>query len=75
MMSTSVKDSLDYTLFSWSKQSGLNPIEIDRAEGVYLWDAQGKRIIDFSSQLMNVNIGHGNQRVTQAVARQMEKVS
>ena len=75
MMSSTVQDSLDYTLFSWSKQSGLNPIEIDRAEGVYLWDAQGKRIIDFSSQLMNVNIGHGNQRVTQAVARQMEKVS
>jgi taurine---2-oxoglutarate transaminase len=70
-----VQDSLDYTLFSWSKQSGLSPIPIQRAEGVYLYDTSGKRIIDFSSQLMNVNIGHGNQRITQAVSRQMAEVS
>lgn len=73
--STTVQDALDYTLFSWSKQSGLLPIEIQKAEGVYLWDSQGNRIIDFSSQLMNVNVGHGQQRITQAVARQMEQVS
>jgi len=68
-------NNLDHTLFSWSKQSGLNPISIERAEGVYLWDRDGKRILDFSSQLMNVNIGHGNQRITKAVQRQMEEVS
>lgn len=67
--------NLDHTLFSWSKQGGLNPIAIDHANGVYLYDVDGKRYIDFSSMLMNVNIGHGNQRITEAVRRQMERVS
>ncbi|MBK6622827.1 MAG: aminotransferase class III-fold pyridoxal phosphate-dependent enzyme [Saprospirales bacterium] len=71
----SLNHSMDYTLFSWSKQSGLNPILIDHAKGVYLYDCDGKRYLDFSSQLMNVNIGHGDQRITEAVRRQMEQVS
>ena len=70
-----VQDSLDYTLFSWSKQKGLNPIAVKYAEGVYLYDYDGNRYLDFSSGLMNVNIGHGNQRVTQAVVEQMQQVS
>ena len=70
-----VQDNLDYTLFSWSKQKGINPIAVKRAEGVYLYDYDDKRYLDFSSGLMNVNIGHGNQRVTTAVARQMQEVS
>lgn len=74
-MSNTVKDSLEHTLFSWSKQAGLNPIHIDHAKGVYIYGEDGKRYLDFSSQLMNVNIGHGNQRITDAVAKQMQKVS
>ena len=70
-----VQENLDYTLFSWSKQKGLNPIAVERAEGVYLYDYDGKRYIDFSSGLMNVNIGHGNQRVTEAVVKQMQEVA
>ena len=70
-----IQDNLDYTLFSWSKQSGLNPIAVKHAEGVYLYDYDGKRYLDFSSGLMNVNIGHGNQRVTRAVTEQMQQVS
>lgn len=70
-----VQDCKDYTLFSWSAQGKLNPINIEKAEGVYMWDRDGKRYIDFSSQLMNVNIGHGNQRVTDAVVKQMQEVS
>ncbi|QIX62651.1 aminotransferase class III-fold pyridoxal phosphate-dependent enzyme [Hymenobacter sp. BT18] len=70
-----LQDNLDHTLFSWSKQAGLSPISAERAEGVYLWDRDGKRYIDFSSQLMNVNIGHGDQRVTEAVAAQMRELS
>ena len=70
-----LKNNLEYTLFSWSKQAGINPIQVQRAEGVYLYDYDGKRYIDFSSQLMNVNIGHGNKRVADAVARQMAEVS
>lgn len=70
-----IRNSLDYTLFSWSKQKGINPIAIKYGEGVYLYDYDGKRYLDFSSGLMNVNIGHGNQRVTEAVMKQMQEVS
>jgi taurine--2-oxoglutarate transaminase len=70
-----IQDNLDYTLFSWSKQKGISPIAVKYGEGVYLYDYDGKRYLDFSSGLMNVNIGHGNQRVTEAVTRQMQEVS
>jgi len=70
-----INENLDYTLFSWSKQKGINPIAVERAEGVYLYDYDGKKYLDFSSGLMNVNIGHGNQRITVAVRKQMEQVS
>ena len=70
-----IENSQDYTLFSWSKQKGTNPIAVKYGEGVYLYDYDGKRILDFSSGLMNVNIGHGNQRVTEAVVKQMQEVS
>lgn len=70
-----IKDNLDYTLFSWSKQKGIDPIAVKYAEGVYLYDYDDKKYIDFSSGLMNVNIGHGNQRVTDAVIRQMQEVA
>src|SRR6476619_3838463 len=70
-----IRDNTDYTLFSWSKQKGINPIAVLYGEGVYLYDFDGKRYIDFSSGLMNVNIGHGDQRVTNAVAEQMRQVA
>ena len=70
-----IQNNLDYTLFSWSKQKGITPIAVKYGEGVYLYDYDDKRYIDFSSGLMNVNIGHGNQRVTEAVAKQMQEVS
>ncbi|MBS1564086.1 MAG: aminotransferase class III-fold pyridoxal phosphate-dependent enzyme [Bacteroidetes bacterium] len=70
-----LEDNFDYTLFSWSKQKGIAPIAVKYAEGVYLYDYDGKRYIDFSSGLINVNIGHGHQRVTDAVVRQMQEVS
>jgi taurine--2-oxoglutarate transaminase len=70
-----LENNMRHTLFSWSKQKGINPICVERAEGIYLYDYDGNRIIDFSSGLMNVNIGHGDQRVTEAVVRQMQQVS
>ncbi len=70
-----IKDNLDYTLFSWGKQGGLNPINVSHAKGSYIYDRDGKKYLDFSSQLMNVNIGHGDQRITDAVANQMKEVS
>lgn len=70
-----VQNNLDYTLFSWSKQKGIDPIAVKYGEGVYLYDYDDKRIIDFSSGLMNVNIGHSDQRITEAVVKQMQEVS
>jgi taurine---2-oxoglutarate transaminase len=70
-----IQNNLDYTLFSWSKQKGIAPIAVKYAEGVYLYDYDGKRYIDFSSGLMNVNIGHGDQRITDAVVKQMQEVA
>ncbi len=70
-----IEDNLDYTLFSWSKQKGIAPIAVKHAAGVYLYDYDDNKIIDFSSGLMNVNIGHGDQRITQAVVKQMQEVS
>ncbi|MEO5783047.1 MAG: aminotransferase class III-fold pyridoxal phosphate-dependent enzyme [Ginsengibacter sp.] len=70
-----IDNSQEYTLFSWSKQKGTNPIAVKYGEGVYLYDYDGKKYIDFSSGLMNVNIGHGDQRVTEAVVKQMQEVA
>ncbi len=70
-----IQDNLDYTLFSWSKQKGIDPIAVKYGEGVYLYDYDDKRYIDFSSGLMNVNIGHGDQRITEAVVKQMQAIS
>jgi taurine--2-oxoglutarate transaminase len=70
-----LQDSFDYTVFAWSKQKGISPIAVKSAKGVYMYDYDDKRYIDFSSGLMNVNIGHGNQRITEAVVKQMQEVS
>jgi len=70
-----VKNNLDYTLFSWGKQAGLNPINAHYAKGSYIYDRDGKKYLDFSSQLMNVNIGHGNPRISNAVSKQMQELS
>ncbi|HLF65676.1 MAG TPA: aminotransferase class III-fold pyridoxal phosphate-dependent enzyme [Saprospiraceae bacterium] len=69
------QENLDYSLFSWSKQGGLKPWHISHGKGVYLYTIDGKRILDFSSQLMNVNIGHGHPAVAEAVMKQMSQVS
>jgi taurine---2-oxoglutarate transaminase len=65
-----VKLNRQYTFFSWSVQSATNPIPISRAEGVYFWDSDGKKYIDFSSQLMNMNIGHQHPKVIKAIQEQ-----
>ena len=64
----------EYVFFTWATQSRVNPLTAVRSEGVYFWDADGKRYLDFSSQLMNVNIGHGNQKVIQAIQEQAAKL-
>src|SRR5688500_9607638 len=63
-----------HTFFSWSVQGQLDPIAIDRAEGVYLYTPEGRRILDFNSQLMSVNIGHGDKRVIDAITEQATRL-
>jgi taurine--2-oxoglutarate transaminase len=69
-----VRLSREHTFFSWSAQGAIDPIAIDRAEGVYLYTPEGKRILDFNSQLMSVNIGHGDRRVIDAITEQATKL-
>src|SRR5919108_4716032 len=59
-----------HTIFEWSAQSAVDPIPVARAKGIYFWTPEGKRFIDFNSQLMCVNIGHGDERVIRAVQQQ-----
>ncbi len=69
-----VRLNREYTFFSWSIQSATSPIPMTRAEGVYFWDADGKRYLDFSSQLMNLNIGHQHPKVVKAIQEQAGKL-
>jgi len=69
-----VDKSRAYTFFSWSVQGEVAPIPIRRAEGVYFWDADGKRYLDFSAQLMNMNIGHQHPKVVKAIKQQAEQL-
>ena len=69
-----VRLSREHTFFSWSAQGAIDPIAIDRAEGVYLYTPEGQRILDFNSQLMSVNIGHGDKRVIDAITAQATKL-
>jgi len=66
--------SKEYTFFSWSVQGQVNPIPVGKAKGIYFWDTDGKRYIDFSSQLMNTNIGHQHPRVVRAIQEQAAEI-
>ena len=62
--------SRKHTLYEWSAQSKVDPIPVASAKGIYFYTPEGKRFIDFNSQLMSVNIGHGDPRVIQAISEQ-----
>src|SRR3954469_23438028 len=62
--------SKKHTLYEWAAQSKVDPIPVARAKGIYFWTPEGKRFIDFNSQLMCVNIGHGDERVIRAIQEQ-----
>ena len=65
-----VEMNREFTFFSWSVQNAASPIPMAKAEGVYFWDTDGKRYIDFSSQLMNMNVGHQHPKVVRAIQEQ-----
>jgi taurine--2-oxoglutarate transaminase len=62
--------SMEHSFWTWSAQAKVSPIPVTRAQGVYFWDAYGKRYLDFNSMTMCVNIGHGNERVINAIIEQ-----
>ena len=67
------KDSL-YNVHSWSAQKEINPKVITKAEGIYFWDSEGNKYYDMSSQLVNLNMGHGNKNIIQAIKNQADKM-
>src|ERR1700760_4349794 len=70
-----VEDAKRYVLHSWSVQDAVNPIPVAVAEGRYFWDYDGKRYLDFASQLVNVSIGHGHPKVIAAIKEQAEQLA
>src|SRR4029079_17632574 len=69
-----VEDAKDYVLYSWSTQDAINPIAVAGAEGRYFWDYDGKRYLDFASQLVNVNIGHQHPKIIAAIKEQADRL-
>ena len=63
-----------YLIHSWSVQSALNPIPVERAEGRYFWDYSGKRYLDFAAQLVNLALGHQHPRVVAAIERTLNSL-
>lgn len=64
-----------FSVTSWTAQQNWTPLSMTKAEGVYFWDGDGKRFLDWSSQLVNVNVGHGHPHVIKAIQEQIEKIS
>ena len=69
-----IQDNRDYTMFSWSVQNAANPIHMARAHGVWFWDGDGNKWLDFSSQLINLNIGHQHPRMLEAIKKQVDEL-
>src|ERR1700685_286160 len=61
-----------HTLYEWWAQPKAHPTPVARAKAIHFWTPEGKRFIDFNSQLMSVNIGHGDERVINAIKEQAE---
>ena len=67
--------SKEHVFYTWSAQAKVNPIAVKRAKGVYFWDVENKRYLDFNSMTMCVNIGHGDERVIKAMQGQAAELS
>jgi len=68
-------DAKEFVLHSWSVQNAIDPIPVAGAEGRHFWDYEGKRYLDFASQLVNVSIGYGHPKVIAAIKEQAEKLA
>jgi taurine--2-oxoglutarate transaminase len=69
-----VADAKRYVLHSWSVQDALQPIPVAGGEGCWFWDYDGKRYLDFASQLVNVSIGHQHPKIVAAIKEQAERL-
>src|SRR5262245_17179266 len=67
--------SKKHTMFEWSAQSAVDPIPVSHAKGSYFYTPDGKRYLDFNSQLMSVNAGHGDPRIIKAIQDQAAKLA
>lgn len=63
-----------HVFHSWSAQEEISPMTITAAQGSYVWDGDGNRLLDFSCQLVNTNIGHQHPKVVAAIAEQAAKL-
>jgi taurine---2-oxoglutarate transaminase len=63
-----------HTMYTWAAGDSVSPLPLARAEGVYLYTPEGKRILDFNSTLMSVLIGHGHPKVIAAMKRQLDEL-
>jgi taurine--2-oxoglutarate transaminase len=63
-----------HSLYTWTATGSVNPMPIERAEGIYLYTPDGKRYVDFNSQLMSVNIGHSHPKVIAAMKAQLDSL-
>src|SRR5215831_2517245 len=70
-----VEDAKRHVLYSWSVQDAINPIAVAGAEGRHFWDYDGKRYLDFASQLVNVSIGHSHPKLVAAIKEQAETLA
>jgi taurine--2-oxoglutarate transaminase len=66
--------SMEHNFWTWSAQAKVEPIAVQKAKGVFFWDTTGKRYLDLNSMTMCVNIGHGNDRVIQAIIDQAREL-
>src|SRR5437660_349389 len=69
-----VAEDRDHIIHSWSVQSAISPLAVAGGEGRYFWDYDGKRYLDFASQLVNLNIGHQHPKIVAAIKEQADRL-
>lgn len=62
----------DYTMFSWSVQGASTPMVMTGGKGSHFTDGNGDSWLDFSSQLINLNVGHQHPRMLEAIKKQVD---
>ncbi|HAN29992.1 MAG TPA: aspartate aminotransferase family protein [Myxococcales bacterium] len=71
---TMIDQCLAHTMYTWTKHEAVAPLPVSRAEGIYFYTPDGRRFIDFNSQLMSVNAGHGHPKIREAMKQQIDEL-